>query len=105
MFETLRRHTVATIVKLTNVDSGGTWELVNVKEEALVTTITFHIKLNGYHEIHNNKDHATHHVQVTISALADSDPEATQLLPTAEYQQARRPDYGNDADHMAQRQV
>lgn len=89
MFETLRRHTVATLIKLTNVDQGGVWELVNVKEEALITTLTFHLKLNGWHEIRGGKDVATHHVQVTIAALDDPDPDDTQLLPAVDYRATR----------------
>jgi hypothetical protein len=73
MFEQLRRHVVGTIIKLSNVDQGGSWELVRVTEEPLITTLTFHLQYGW-----TTGERRAKLVQITVSALEDVDANASE---------------------------
>lgn len=68
MFRELRRMMVASLLKFANVDTGGTWELVNVREEVMETHLLFHLKGMGWSGIDGVK---THNIRVTITPIED----------------------------------
>jgi hypothetical protein len=68
MFRELRRMMAASLLRFANVDTGGTWELVSVREEVLETHMLFHFRGAGWGETDGAK---THNIRVTITPIED----------------------------------
>jgi hypothetical protein len=92
LFKSLRRQIVNSVIGLANASAGGSWELVDVKEGPLVTTMTFELQ-RPYVEIVGGQREQTRRcglVSITIATLTDDKAnDQTQLLPIVEYNDGR----------------
>jgi hypothetical protein len=84
LFRSLRRQVVQSVIGLANASAGGSWELVDVKEGPLVTTMVFELQ-HPYVEIVEGRREETRRcglVAITIATLTDDKAnDKTQLLP------------------------
>lgn len=88
MFRSLRRQVVQSVIGLANASAGGSWELVDVKEGPLVTTMVFELQHPYVETVERNRQETRRCglVAITIATLTDDkDNDQTQLLPILEY--------------------